>query len=584
MSSKHPTTPMPPLPKGWTEHRAPTGHSYYYHAESKTSTYTRPVDPAHSLPQPQFPPQDSNPQGFTPQSFNPPSQSFNPPPQNFNPQGFQQHQHQHQHQHQPGQFTFNHPQQYPNPHHNPNQPPRRPRPQEKPDKPKTKRPIPDASPWLLVTTKKGNSFIHNPETKESLWDAPDSLKSAIESLEKLSLTEERDRERIRRRQSALDRQQREQDEAFANQVEAEGEGEEEYYEDDYEGQEDDETPVSHGVKRQVSAPAEGEEGDYYYDDEDEDFDEEHDEKRLRMEAGGPVEFTEDDIAWQLGDIAAQYGLEDEDMGETDDLAPEDGALLFKDLLNDLNVSPYSTWDSELPKLVEDGRYTALPTTKMRKQVFGEWCQERIAILKKEKEKEIKKDPRVAYLAFIEANATPKLYWAEFKRKFKKEAVMKDVKVTDKVKENYYRDYISRTKTSIETRENDLRKYLKTVKDLKRGTIIDNLPPSVECDIRYVALPKDKRESIVESHMRSLPEDAGEDDSSKDNRERQRRALEDREAAVRREQFYNKKEIARGKEALRETEMEIKRAMNVGKEGLLGHLEPAKEKEGEDKSS
>ncbi|KAK6536580.1 hypothetical protein TWF281_000807 [Arthrobotrys megalospora] len=547
-SSKY---PPPPLPKGWTEHRAPTGHNYYYHAESKTSTYTRPIDPAHA-PAP------------APQAH--PSQPF--------------------HHNQPDQFTFN----YPNPHHNQqfhhqggqNQPPRRPRHQDKPDKPKTKRPIPNASPWLFVTTKKGNTFIHNPETKESLWDAPESLKSAIESFEKLTLDEERDRERTRRRQSALDRQRREQEEAFANQAEAAEE--EEGFDDQEEYYEEDEETTLHGIKRQASAPAEGEEGDYY--DDEEEFDEEHDEKRMRMEAGGPVEFTEDDIAWQLGDIAAQYGIGEEDMGETDDLAPEDGALLFKDLLNDLNVSPYSTWDSELPRLVEDGRYTALPTTKMRKQVFGEWCQERIAILKKEKEKEVKKDPRVAYLAFIEANATPKLYWPEFKRKFKKEVPMKDVKVSDKDREKYYRDYISRIKTSVETRENDLKKYLKTVKDLRRGTSIDNLPPSVECDIRYVVVPKDRRDPIVESHIKTLPEDAGEDSSSKDNLEKQRRAIEEREAAVRKEHFYNRKEIARGKEALRETEMEIKRAMNVSKEGLLGHLEPlAKENEGEeDKSS
>ncbi|KAK6521080.1 hypothetical protein TWF506_001313 [Arthrobotrys conoides] len=540
-SGRLPSASLPPLPKGWTEHRAPTGHSYYYHAETKTSTYTRPAEPVHT-PLPQFPPQHS-------------------------PQNYQQH----------NQFNFNHPHNHPQQYHHGNQgqfqPPRRPRHQDKPDKPKTKRLIPDAAPWVFVTTKNGNTFIHNPETKESLWDAPESLKAAIESLEKLSLNEERERERIRRRQSALDRQKREQEESIANQEEEYEYGEEEYYEPS-EGEEGNEGSAVHGIKRQASAPAEDDEGDYY---DDEDFDEEHDEKRLRMEAGGPVEFTEDDIAWQLGDIAAQYGLGEEDLGETDELAPEDGALLFKDLLNDLNINPYSTWDSEMPKLVEDGRYTALSTTKMRKQVFGEWCQERIASLKKEKEKEVKKDPRVAYLAFIEANATPKLYWPEFKRKFKKEAPMKDVKVTDKVKESYYRDYISRIKTSVETRENDLKKYLKTVKDLRRGSTLDTLPPSVECDIRYTVVPKDRREPIVEAHIRSLPEDAGEGTSSKDNLERQRRALEDREAAVRRERFYNQKDIARGKEALRETEMEIKRAMNVGKEGLLGHLEPAKEK-------
>ncbi|KAL7266883.1 hypothetical protein RUND412_010552 [Rhizina undulata] len=36
---------LPPLPIGWSEHRAPTGHSYYYQAASYTSTDTRPTAP-----------------------------------------------------------------------------------------------------------------------------------------------------------------------------------------------------------------------------------------------------------------------------------------------------------------------------------------------------------------------------------------------------------------------------------------------------------------------------------------------------------------------------------------------------------
>ncbi|KAK6538968.1 hypothetical protein TWF694_010517 [Orbilia ellipsospora] len=540
-----------PLPEGWTEHRAPTGHMYYYHAKSKTSTYTRPIDQEQAAPSPSHDTQQPYPQYHQPQD--PGNQTYPAAPFNYNyPRHGQRSEHQQ----------------------------RQPRQHEKPDKPKTKRSIPNAEPWLFVTTKKGNTFIHNPETKESLWTAPDDLKDAIESMEKLTLGEEKERERVRRRQSALEKQRQEQEDAMADQEEF---GDAEGYEYDDEPERDVGAPSTTGVKRQASAATEEDGGeDDYYDDED-DFDEEHDEKRMRLEEGGPVEFTEEDIAWQLGAMAEEYGLGEEDMEGNDDLAPEDGALLFKDLLNDLGINPYSTWESEMPKLVDDGRYTALPTTKMRKQVFGDWCQERIAVLKAEKEKEVKKDPRIAYLSFIELNATPKLYWPEFKRKYKREPAMKDLKVSDKDREKYYREYINRTKTSVETRENDLRKYLKTVKDLTRRSTLENLPTSVSCDIRFVVVPRDRREPIVEAHIRTLPEDAGtEGSTSEDLLEKQRRAIQDREDAVRREQFYNRKDIARGKEALRETEMEIKRAMNVGREGLLGYLEAPKDAD-EDKS-
>jgi hypothetical protein len=45
------TSASPPLPPGWTEHTAPTGHKYYYHAATKKSTYKRPVPEApHETP------------------------------------------------------------------------------------------------------------------------------------------------------------------------------------------------------------------------------------------------------------------------------------------------------------------------------------------------------------------------------------------------------------------------------------------------------------------------------------------------------------------------------------------------------
>lgn len=111
------------------------------------------------------------------------------------------------------------------------------------------------------------------------------------------------------------------------------------------------------------------------------------------------------------------------------------------------MNPYGTWDSELNKIIDDDRYTALDTTKKRKEVFLEWCKERIAFLKAEKEKEKKVDPKIPYLEFLVEKATGKLYWPEFKRKFRKEKEMKDLKLSDKDKEKLFRDYVSRKSTS-----------------------------------------------------------------------------------------------------------------------------------------
>lgn len=97
----------------------------------------------------------------------------------------------------------------------------------------------------------------------------------------------------------------------------------------------------------------------------------------------------------------------------------------------------------MPRIVDDPRYVLINTTKARKEVFTDWCRDRIAELKVEKEKAQKQDPKIPFWAFLKENASTKLYWPEFKRKFKKSPGLKDSKLADKDKEKMYREYISR---------------------------------------------------------------------------------------------------------------------------------------------
>lgn len=117
--------------------------------------------------------------------------------------------------------------------------------------------------------------------------------------------------------------------------------------------------------------------------------------------------------------------------------------LGQEMLNDYKINPYSTWDTEMPRIVEDTRYVLITTTRRRKEIFTGWCKDRIAELKVEKEMVKKVDPKIPFWAFLKENASTKLYWPEFKRKWKKVPEMKDTKLIEKEKEKLYRDYIAR---------------------------------------------------------------------------------------------------------------------------------------------
>ena len=133
-------------------------------------------------------------------------------------------------------------------------------------------------------------------------------------------------------------------------------------------------------------------------------------KRQRTQEPGPqedqpMEMGEDDIAWQLAQMEAMeagMGEEEEEEEEGLPLTEEDCKALFKELLHDLRVNPYTPWDKLLENdaLYDDERYKSLPNMKSRKECFDEWAKERMQILKEQKAKQQKLDPRVPYLSLL----------------------------------------------------------------------------------------------------------------------------------------------------------------------------------------
>lgn len=308
------------------------------------------------------------------------------------------------------------------------------------DRPKTKHPIPGCSPWLLVKTKLGRRFVYNPEKGESFWKFPLEVMKGVVEYDRLEREKKAKLERGEPVQEADDDVA-----AAAEKIRAESA-----------------RPESSAPSAAPPTPRNrDEESDEYEEVEVTDDDEEGNlSKRQKTDEDHddqPVEFNEDDIAYQLAAMGQDYGLDPGEYGEYEGaeleegaeglaLTEEDSSALFKDMLNDYNISPYTTWEQliEAGHIVEDDRYTVLPNMKARKEVWGDWSRQKIQQLRELREREVKKDPRIPYLAFLQKFATPKLYWPEFRRKFKKEPAMRDTKLPDKDKEKLYREHINRS--------------------------------------------------------------------------------------------------------------------------------------------
>jgi len=189
-----------------------------------------------------------------------------------------------------------------------------------------RREIPGMKPWVLVTTKQGRKFVHNTETKASLWKAPDDVQAAID---RMSPEEDKSGELKKgkcKKVTALGGESRaevrsEQEErrravsAAAAAVKMEEGGGE--------------------VPDRENATLQGQEEDQEEEDEEDEGDEgeeemeEYAQKKLKTLEQGPLEFTEDDVAWQLEAMAQEYGLDEEDLDEGEEMTDEDNIYLFK---------------------------------------------------------------------------------------------------------------------------------------------------------------------------------------------------------------------------------------------------------------
>ncbi|CAG8909557.1 unnamed protein product [Penicillium egyptiacum] len=548
-------TAPPPLPSGWTQHRAPTGHLYYYNSSTKQSTYTRPQEAA---PQPiqdapdiseatynpeTLPPFSSTPYGpaqFGPPQFGPPQ--FGPPQNSRGRGGFR------------GGRGY----------HDRGR-------REPEDRPKAKHPIPDCAPWLLVKTKLGRRFVHNPETNESFWKFPEQVLKGVVEFDR------------------LEREKKEWKERGEHEVPAKKESS---------------TPQDDRKEPQPT-PQEAERADYDSEYEevevtDSEAEEGQPSKRARAESEDakdqPLEFNEEDMAYQLAAMGEDYGLDPGEYGDVGEEEWEEGAeglplteadaeALFRDLLDDFKINPFTTWEKviEEGRIIEDTRYTAPPNMKTRREIFSNWTRDRIQYVREQKAKQEKTDPRIRYLAFLQEHATPKLYWPEFKRKYRKEPEMKDSQLGDKEREKLYRDHISRLKQPESTRKSDLSALLKSVPLdlLHRSSNLEALPTMIITDIRYIGLGPEVRNPLIEAYISTLPpapevqmtaEELEEVDRKRVEREKRERALADREKRVEEEKRRQRGDLLRGKHLLREGEAEIEQAMRVNKDALMSYMD------------
>merc|ERR1719445_2443511 len=141
---------------------------------------------------------------------------------------------------------------------------------------------------------------------------------------------------------------------------------------------------------------------------------------------------------------------------------------FRELLEDKQISAFSTWEKELHKIVFDPRYLLL-TSKERKQVFDKYVRERADEERKEKKAKAK-ERKDAFRSLCEdKNVTSKTSWSEFSREVAKDERFKAIDKS-RDRESLFNEYQSEMRKRDREEKEEKRKVLKKdFKELLRDT-------------------------------------------------------------------------------------------------------------------
>ena len=140
------------------------------------------------------------------------------------------------------------------------------------------------------------------------------------------------------------------------------------------------------------------------------------------------------------------------------------------------------------------------------------------------------------------------------------------------------------KLPLTTLKSDLRELLESqpLSVLNRSTSLSALPSSILTDLRYTSVRATDRDPFIDTYIAIQPpapeptdvsaEDAAEASRLRQEREKREAALRDRERKAEEEKRRRMGREKASKGALREGQNEIRQAMHVGRDGLMGHFE------------
>ncbi|XP_060524851.1 transcription elongation regulator 1 isoform X2 [Cylas formicarius] len=235
--------------------------------------------------------------------------------------------------------------------------------------------------------------------------------------------------------------------------------------------------------------------------------------------------------------------------------------LFKEMLNEKQVSAFSTWEKELHKIVFDSRYLLL-TSKERKQVFEKYVKERAEEERREKRNKLREKKDAFRKLMAESHLHGKSTFSDFAQKFAKDERFKGVEKM-RERESLFNEYLIEVRKrekeeKIQRRETikkDFFSMLREHSDIDRHSHWSDVKRKVDSDARYKAVDSHGfREDWFREYCKMLKEEKkrAKEKDREHRREKEKHKKKDKEKKEKRD-----KERDRDKDKEKQKEKEEK---------------------------
>ncbi|KAI8916259.1 hypothetical protein EDD86DRAFT_13748 [Gorgonomyces haynaldii] len=321
--------------------------------------------------------------------------------------------------------------------------------------------IPDTM-WAIVLTEHTHEFFYNFETKETVWDMPEDLVQVIGVL-------------LQGEQEDSEMEESEMQESEIEEMEEIVEAEQ---------------PLGLGYGSDESEQEEVQDLSHL------DFQPDHAvTESLPVQPVQPVEMLQPVEHIQPVVVTKEKPKRVE-------ATPEEKQA-YLNLLQEYQVSPFSSWSLEEPKLAQDPRFQVVSDPKQRKQLFEQYCKELGQQVLMEQEVK-KQDPREAYLELVRLNVHVRTRFEDFSRKFKHDSRFVRFNQPQERSE-IFKQHIMHLKKQAVTQSKDV--YLGLLRDSKFLNSASKWKPNMirlSQDPRFSALPNlEERERLFQEYIKTL---------------------------------------------------------------------------------